>query len=198
MNPVILMVSSRAAHFDSLRRAVTETGCKCEPRRADNLALAAARVAGGGVKLVLLDISGWRNNAALLDNIRKLPDAAPGLPFVFWSDCDDAGLPGIAAQAGAAGYVTNGNTTAELTRVLSQAIGNEEPEPSATAESPPTPAGATVIAVMGVKGGVGATTVAMNVAAALADRGSVILAEIRPVFGGLQNHFHPGRMVRGF
>src|ERR1035437_5996128 len=38
----------------------------------------------------------------------------------------------------------------------------------------------------------------MNVAAALVGRGSVILAEIRPVFGTLQSHFHPGRMVRGF
>ena len=55
------------------------------------------------------------------------------------------------------------------------------------------------IAFLGAKGGVGTTTTALNVAAALAARGkSVILAEIRPSFGTLVFHLHqqPAKNLR--
>jgi pilus assembly protein CpaE len=77
------------------------------------------------------------------------------------------------------------------------AIRNGETAKPGVPETLINPATATVIAVMGVKGGVGATTVAMNVAATLVGRGRVVLAEIRPGFGSLQGHFCPGRLVRG-
>jgi len=193
------MVSGQAAHFESLRRMVTETGWECELRRADDLPLALARVAGGGVKLVLLDLSDWRNNPARLDSVLRLPCAAPGLPFAIWSDGDDASLPAIATQTGAVGCVTNGNSLPELTRILSLVFGDRKPSAAEAAGIPETrAAAATLIAVMGLKGGIGASTVAMNVAAALAAGDKVVLAEMRPVFGSLQSHFHTGRMVRGF
>lgn len=46
-----------------------------------------------------------------------------------------------------------------------------------------------VVAVLGAKGGVGTTTVAINLAASLASQGrSVIAVELRPCFGTLVNH----------
>ena len=147
---MVLMVADQAAHFDAFLRAVSETGCKCERCRAHNLPIALARIAGGGVKLVLLDVSGWRTTPAKMDNIRKLPLEAPGLPFALWSDCDDAGLPTMAAQAGAIGCVTTENAVPELMRILTLAIGNEPPLPVAE-RLPLALATSTVIAIMGVK-----------------------------------------------
>ena len=48
---------------------------------------------------------------------------------------------------------------------------------------------AKVITFMGAKGGVGTTTVALNAAAALAQRSEVILVEVRPTFGTLAHYF---------
>jgi pilus assembly protein CpaE len=77
-------------------------------------------------------------------------------------------------------------------------VGGSESSPGSAADKRRARAKATIIAFMGVKGGVGTTTAAMNTAAALTGLGSVILAEIRPMFGSLRGHFNPGRMVRGF
>jgi MinD-like ATPase involved in chromosome partitioning or flagellar assembly len=192
-NPTLLMISGQAGHFDSLRRSLSAANCRCEPRRANDLPLALARLEGGGVDLVLMDLSDWRTSPTKLDNLMKFPAAAPGLPFVLWSDSDDASLPAIAAQAGAVGCVSSRSAAAEWQRMFTHLV-DAAPAP---AESGPSRS-ATVVSIMGVKGGIGATTAAVNVAAALASRGSVVLAEIRPVFGGLQSHFHPGRLVRGF
>jgi MinD-like ATPase involved in chromosome partitioning or flagellar assembly len=48
---------------------------------------------------------------------------------------------------------------------------------------------------MGAKGGVGTTTVSLNVAAALASRRRVILVELHPELGSLPLYFHPHRSV---
>ncbi len=49
---------------------------------------------------------------------------------------------------------------------------------------------------MGAKGGVGTTTVALNVAAALAGHRRVILAELHPELGSLPLYFQPHRSMR--
>jgi MinD-like ATPase involved in chromosome partitioning or flagellar assembly len=50
---------------------------------------------------------------------------------------------------------------------------------------------------MGAKGGVGTTTVALNVASALASRSKVILVEMRPTLGTLALHLQPPGLTRG-
>jgi pilus assembly protein CpaE len=67
-----------------------------------------------------------------------------------------------------------------------------EADGSSVAES----AKAVILAVLGAKGGVGTTTVALNVAADLARRHKVILIEMRPLFGTLAQYFKPHGAVR--
>lgn len=191
-NPVVLMVTARAGNFDALCRAIKEGGRQYETRRADDVSAALARLAGGGVHSALVDVSGKADNAAKIECVRRFRAAAPELPVILWSASEDPGIAATAAQAGADGWLTNGSTPQEVIHVLSGVLENLE-----SARVQPA-SNATIIAVMGVKGGVGATTVAMNIAAALSTRGSVILAEIRPMFGSLQAYFQPGRMIRGF
>ena len=195
-NPIVLMISPRAANYELLHRAITETGFKCEMRRADDVLIALARIAGGGIKLLILDVSVSQGDAKL-ESMRKLLKAVPQLPMAVWTNCADSSLPAIASQIGAIGCVTNGMDTLELSRILSAALAPHGEARSSLRENFPQ-ANATIISVMGVKGGVGTTTVAMNIAAALTERGRVILAEVKPMFGSLQTHFHPGRMIRGF
>jgi pilus assembly protein CpaE len=75
--------------------------------------------------------------------------------------------------------------------------GGEKAVTAARAADSPAAGLAMIVSVMGAKGGVGTTTIAMNIAASLAARSGAILAEFRPSLGSLQGHFHPGRMVRG-
>jgi pilus assembly protein CpaE len=82
----------------------------------------------------------------------------------------------------------------KLARIISGTLENDEAGGPMSAREKGI---ATIISVMGVKGGVGTSTVATNLAAALTERGTVILAELRPTFGSLGSHFRPGRMVPG-
>jgi CheY-like chemotaxis protein len=196
-NPLVLLVTAEAGTFDVIRSAVRESGFRCEARRADDVPTALARLAGGGVRLVVLDTSGGGDNAAGLEKVRKFRASAPEAPLMVWSDSEDSSLPAIASEAGANGCVTKTTSPQELARLLASVLEIREPAAPGADEGFGVPARATVIAVMGVKGGVGATTVAMNVAAALTGCGSVILAEIRPTFGSLRSYFNTGRMIRG-
>jgi pilus assembly protein CpaE len=145
-----------------------------------------------------VDASQGADNEAGTESVRKIHASAPELPVMMWADGDDPGRADLASRAGAQGCVTAETSPEELARLLAGVLDvwqSAEPGASDVARAP---AKATVIAVMGVKGGVGTTTVAMNVAAALTGRGSVILAEIRPTFGSLHAYLNPGRMIRGF
>ena len=187
-NELVLMVTTSAANFKALRQTVADGGGHCQVRRAHDVPTALARVAGGGVRVIVLDISGPQDGPGRLDGIGDLHDGVPELPLLVWSVSEVPGLLGIAARMGASGSVTRDVKPSELNRILKTAIGTAEPSAAAGK--------AAVIAVMGAKGGVGATTVALNLAAELTARGSVILAEIRSTFGSLHGHLHPGRLVR--
>jgi hypothetical protein len=151
--PLVLMITGQSANFGSLSRAVTESGFKWDSRRAGDLPIAFARVAGGGVNLVLFDLSGWRTNSDTLDNVAKFAVAVPCLPFVLWSDSDDVGLPAIATQAGAAGYLSGANIVHELKRIIAQVVQAETSAPPEVAGGSLTRGPATDFPVMGVSRG---------------------------------------------
>ncbi|MCC6539008.1 MAG: hypothetical protein IT162_15760 [Bryobacterales bacterium] len=200
---VVLLVSTRDARFDLFRQAVSGRSV----RRADNVALALARVAGGGIGLIVLDLSDASREKAVLDQVRQLRQGAPDVPVGVWSESPmPEGFAGRAAAEGASGCVAGTAVALSALESLAGAVGRATPVNVAA----PAPAAAaaeeaakrrgpvgTVVAVMGAHGGAGATTVAMNIAAALAEAGGpagrVVLAEMRPDFSSLPFHFRPGR-----
>jgi pilus assembly protein CpaE len=187
-NPLILMVTDSAASFDALRRALESCQSPHQLRRVGNVSMALARVAGGGVRSIVADCSG---PIVRMENLVELRSGAPKLPVMLWSDTAGGIGPGLLRETGASGALTPNTSPSELKRMFpDETLSEKRAAARMRSES-------VVIAVMGAKGGVGTTTVAMNLAAALTARGNVILAEIRPTFGTLQGHFHPGRLVRG-
>jgi pilus assembly protein CpaE len=188
--PLVVMVTTADSSFQAFQRALAHSGHECQVRRVDDVSAGLARVAGGGVNSVVLDIAA----RGTLDGFGRIRESAPGLPLLLWSDAEYPGLPAIAAQQGAFGYVTKASDPADLGHLLAGAARKGE---SAVGGAPVGGTNPSIIAVMGAKGGVGTTTVAMNVAASLTAMGSVILAELRPTFGTVQSVLYPGQGVRG-
>ena len=189
--PLILTVCDDAATFESIERfLVRQHGLNVQLRWVRDLSVAMARVAGGGVSSVLIDCSPTGDAENWLRRFPLRESDLGGRPVVLWLG-SGAPLPEACERAAAGWPKVAANTpVAELRRLW----GEQSAKPL-----PTTPArlGATLISVMGVRGGVGTSTVAMNVAASLTANGNVILAELRSTFGSLDGHFHPGRVVRG-
>ena len=155
-----------------------------------SLPTALARIAGGGVDAVLIDVShGWGSQDEALDAVLQVRRYAPQAVIMALHATADESLAAQALSAGATGHVNRERCAETLLPALRKALGLD-PE-SAAALKP-----GRILALLGAKGGVGATTVALNLACLLARRSKVILAEIRPEFGTLASYFAPHGLVR--
>ncbi len=164
----------------------------------ERLPMALARLAGGGVDAILLDLSLDGSGAGdRLDSFLKLREAAPEIPLVVLCAASDEDLALHAMKAGAADYLRQDQCADSLIQVVRAVV--ERSRAPHQGDGPSIAAArksARIIAVLGVKGGVGTTTVALNVASELARRHKVILAEMQPGFGTLMQYFKPHGTVR--
>lgn len=191
-NLLILLVQEDPTESALTRAAVEQQAggsCRCQP--VERLSTALARIAGGDVDLVLLDLSrGSQTESDCLEDFLKLHREAPLTPIVVLCNAHDEGLALKAMRAGAADYVIKETAGDNLGRAIRTAI---ERSPKAGL---PRSTGK-VMTLMGAKGGAGATTVTLNVAAALAGkRNKVTLVEMQPAFGMLSAYFQPSKLAR--
>ncbi|MBN8734327.1 MAG: hypothetical protein J0L64_27580, partial [Acidobacteria bacterium] len=145
--------------------------CGAEGIRVQSIARAStalARVAGGGVDAILLDGSGGRT-VVFEDALQLLRREAGRLPLLL-------ALGEGAASDGPEPAITEG-TAGGLAALMA---GGAKAMPAVGTEREDK-----LVAVVGVKGGVGTTTVALNIAAAMAETRRVTLVELRPDFGVL-------------
>ena len=192
----VLLIDENPAAMDSIRRLLGERANRFKLRRVADVPTALARIWGGGIDVVLLSLPaiGGRTEDRLAP-LLELREKAHGIPVVVL--CDSAGedLARTAVEHGAAAYLLRDALEADLFKALCSVTGK------AALSSPPLgtlrPAGGgKIIAFMGAKGGVGATTVALNVAAALAGRRRVILVELHSELGSLPLYFQPHRSMQ--
>jgi pilus assembly protein CpaE len=163
----------------------------------EQLSTALARIAGGGVDLVLLDVSSGKAPERRLETLLELLHQAPQLPTVVVCGSGNESFALKAMRAGAADYVVREQLGAGLGKVLHSAIqltGNVPPP--AGLKMPERRANGRIMAFIGAKGGVGTTTVALNIACILARRSTVILVEMRPTFGSLALYLQPHGLTR--
>jgi pilus assembly protein CpaE len=162
----------------------------------EQLATAFARIAGGGVDLILFDVSA-RTQESAIASLRRLLREAPGIPTMLVCGADNEGLALNAMRAGATDCVMKEEVGAGFSRALHSAVELARQAHRATVpEIGDRRANGQIIAVLGAKGGVGATTIALNIAGSLARRSTVILVEMHPAFGTLALYLRPHSLAR--
>ena len=120
-----------------------------------------------------------------IDTFRRIRMRAALIPVLVWSGLADEGMAIEAVQLGAQDYLIKGESKgSQVVRAIRYAFERDKLQKAQVATTHPKK-GKTV-AFVGVKGGVGTTTVAANVAAALAcEAHRVTLVELHPGFGTL-------------
>ncbi len=148
-----------------------------ELRRANSLLGGLDALAERGADVVLLDLNLPDSHG--LETFSSLRKHAPDVPVVLLTGNDDDGLALRAVEEGAQDYLVKDRLDSEaLVRALRYAVVRQCRTGSTPAAGSEKPRGR-LIGVMGVKGGVGATTVACHLAAALQELsgGPVLLAD---------------------
>ncbi len=190
---LVLLVGGSAENLEPVKDALARDEVELSVQYIERFRTALARIAGGGVAAVLLYISS-RNESHARDALVALRTGAPEIAIVVLCETSEEGIAAQVLSAGAVTYIVRGNWEKDLKqRVLLEMEGRRVKlqRPNRTAGD------GTLVAFLGAKGGVGTTTVAVNVAAELASASKVTLAELRRPFGTLCHFFRPHRTARG-
>jgi pilus assembly protein CpaE len=158
------------------------SGTPYKLEHAGTLSAGLKRLVRGGIDLVLTDLG--LPDSKGLETVRRLRKDGPYLPIVVLTGYGDEWLGLSAVREGAQECLLKQELPgSNLTRTLRHAIQRHSRSRSALAVAPAAKQGM-VIGFVGAKGGVGTSTVAVNVAVSLARRRkTVVAAEVRPSFG---------------
>jgi len=124
--------------------------------------------------------------ARALQTIESLADAVPGAPTIVSSTLADAASVRRAMVAGARDYLIKPVKPEELIRSVHGVLEQEEHKRMRqSGQTMEAPARGTVITIFGAKGGIGKTTIATNLATALArcTNSTVVLVDMDTRFG---------------
>jgi len=149
---------------------------------AERLSTGLKQLAEAEVDVVLLDLS--LPDSQGLDTFLKLRAQAPEIPVIVVTGLDDEGLALKAAREGAQDYVLKSSASLQsLARLIRFTIERHKILGAGQPGYAGEPSGR-VLGFIGAKGGVGVTTVALNVAAVLARQGKRVIAlELRSCLG---------------
>ncbi len=130
-DPTVLLIDEDSAAIDSIRRVLGDQASRFKLRRVADVPTALARIWGGGIDLVLLnlptcanpvDIAGRVENAGSAENslapFRELQEKARGVPVVILCDSAGEALARAAVQQGASAYLLREAFEADLLKVL--------------------------------------------------------------------------------
>jgi pilus assembly protein CpaE len=198
-NIFVLLIQKDPAEAGVIRRVLARHGdgvfkLQC----VESVPTALARIGGGGVDVMMLDLSLHDDRSRDgLANYMQVHQAAPQVPIIVLYDAHDEGLALRAMRAGAADYLLKEGCSDGMSLVIRSAIelGRKQADSRNSTGVASRQAGG-VISFIGAKGGVGATTVALNVASVLAKRSKVVLVEMRPTFGTLLSYLRPYGQIR--
>ena len=186
---LVVLVTDHPGEADRLRAALAAAAYRV--LTLGDLQTAEARVAGGGVDLVVTGPSQLFPKAlAFWNRIAALSTRAPKLPILVLRDAasqEPAGLNG-APIAPNVSFASESEVVEAANRIKN---GGRKP-----AAQPQSATPGRILCVQGAKGGVGATTVALNLAVLLAHHGKTILVEMRPAPGTLASQFQIRRNLR--
>lgn len=150
----------------------------------ERLSAGLERLSRSGVDVVLLDLN--LPDSRGLETLTSLHQRVPGVPIIVLTGEHDESIGILAVQQGADDYLVKQQVDGDkLPKIIYYAVARHKAQVE-RASKEVRPTNGRVISFLGAKGGMGTTTVAVNVAVALAESGnSVILAELKPTFGSL-------------
>lgn len=199
----VLLIDEDSAGIEPIRRVLGDQANRFKLRRVADVSTALARIRGGGIDLVLLTLPAGANPVEIggcvenpLAPFLELQEKAQGAPVVVLCDSAGESLAQGAVEQGAAAYLLREALEPDLLKVLRSVAGKGALFSTIPRTRAPHEKGGEIIAFMGAKGGVGTTTVALNVAAALAGHRRVILVELHAELGSLPLYFQPHRSMR--
>ena len=193
-NTFVLLVDETSSAIDPIRRALADRADQFRVQCVEDVSTALARIAGGGVDIILMRLGPATSpEGALWDGFFKLHAGAAKIPIVVVCDSADENLAERALQKGAANYLIGEAYDVDLLRVLDSSLERTNRPFDSSGAAPSSAKCGRVLAFTGAKGGAGTTTAALNVAAALAQTHSVILAEFHSMLGTLTHYCQPHR-----
>jgi pilus assembly protein CpaE len=197
-NVLVLLIEDDQASIEVIREALAHREGWCRLQCVGSVPTGLARVAGGGVSVVLLDLSLLRGAGDdRLNYFHRLHGEAPGVPIVVLCPAEEEGLALSAVRAGAADYITKDRCANDLERLVQSVLERHRCSLDPTdARTSLTRKRGTMITLLGAKGGVGTTTVALNVGSVLARRNKAIVAELRSTLGTLAQFFQAQSRTR--
>jgi len=150
--------------------------------RAERLSAGLECLAEGGIDVVLLDLSLPDSHG--LETFARVHAEAPEVPIIVLTGLADTELAVKAVREGAQDYLVKGELNgALLVRSVRYGIERHRARAEQLRKAQRGKAGK-VLGFMGAKGGVGVTTVALNVASVLAmEKNKVIAVELRSDYG---------------
>jgi Flp pilus assembly CpaE family ATPase len=175
----VLVIEDNPGDADLVREALSETG-GFAVHWVEALLPGLDRLATGDIDLVLLDLSLPDSHG--LDGLNAVRTHAPEVPVVLLTGLDSESLALRAVQIGAQDYVVKGTMDGQaLARTIQHAIVRQKTQAEA-ARPRVTQEPGRVLGFLGVKGGVGSTTIACHVAMELRQRtgARVLLLDLAP------------------
>ena len=189
----ILLIEDNPGDAHLIREALSMAGDASDVQCTDRLAKGLEMLECGRFDAVLLDLS--LPDSRGFSTFEQLHRRAPHLPVVVLTGLDDEELALRAVREGAQDYLVKGAVkSSTILRIVRFAIERNRVMDSVRGGDSQAPGKS--IGFMGVRGGSGATTVALNAAAALARQGkSVVAIELSPYRSGfsLQLRLAPRR-----
>ncbi|HEV2426453.1 MAG TPA: response regulator [Terriglobia bacterium] len=149
----------------------------------DRLTPGLERLAQGGIDALLLDLSLPDSHG--FETFDRAQAAVPLLPIVLLSSLDDETVAMRAVERGAQDYLIKGRVDDHsLSRALRFAMQRQKKQAADLHRGHAAEEGARFLVLVGAKGGVGTTTLALNLAACVAwAKRSVVAVELRPDYG---------------
>ncbi|MBA3531018.1 MAG: response regulator [Ardenticatenales bacterium] len=178
----LLLIEDNMGEARLLREMLAEIpGTPFHLTHVDRLSAALKRLDSQTFDLILSDLTLPDSDG--METFLGLHAHSPEIPIVVLSGLDDVRLAVRAVQQGAQDYLFKGQVMPlDLVRALYAAIEQHKVQREQARQAQPGPSGK-LVACLGAKGGMGTTTVALNLAAAQAGHQSTLAVELRYSLG---------------
>jgi DNA-binding response OmpR family regulator len=181
--------------YERLVREVLGNSESFEVRSAPSLSLGLDLIDRFPPEVILVDLN--LSDSSGYATFLRVRERAPGIPIIVLTSLDDDQVALRAVEDGAQDYLVKSLVQPKLlARSMSMALSRQKREASPEGTAPAN--SGVVLSFLGCKGGVGASTTAVNIAALLAQSGvETIVIELQQAHAGTLARYLPAEPAHG-